>query len=198
MVYLLSYRSEVPEKFEKYEAMVTAKFGTRISCIRCDNGGEYSSRQCIEFCKSKEGVCAATYILNRTPTRVLKVGCPADLWHGYLWRKQNHVMLRKKQPEKLQDFDTCFVAALSRGILPSELPETFEEGLESRWRTAIDAEHHILEKNNVWELVSEPHGENIIDSKWDFTEKEVLGQNIKNARLVARGYFQYSKTVEEV
>ncbi|KAJ8896078.1 hypothetical protein PR048_001420 [Dryococelus australis] len=30
-----------------------------------------------------EAVCAATYKLNRTPTRVLKERRPADLWYGY-------------------------------------------------------------------------------------------------------------------
>ncbi|KAJ8874771.1 hypothetical protein PR048_025637 [Dryococelus australis] len=104
VVYLLSYKSECPEKFEEYEAMITAKFGTRISRICCENGGEYSSRLFIEFRKTKgiqveytiprnpecmlleskventfwgEAVCAATYVLNRIPTRTLKEGCPA-------------------------------------------------------------------------------------------------------------------------
>ncbi|KAJ8888619.1 hypothetical protein PR048_008111 [Dryococelus australis] len=55
VVYLLSCKSEVPEKFEEYEAMVTAKFGTRISRIHCDNGGEYSTLKLfIEFCKNPE------------------------------------------------------------------------------------------------------------------------------------------------
>ncbi|KAJ8878919.1 hypothetical protein PR048_019522 [Dryococelus australis] len=113
VVYLLSYKSNISEKFEVYEAMITAKFGTRIS----HNGGQYISRQFIEFYNAKgiqieytiprnpelnglnercmlldskvekkfwgEAVCAATYVLNRTPTRILKEGCPADLWYGY-------------------------------------------------------------------------------------------------------------------
>ncbi|KAJ8888620.1 hypothetical protein PR048_008112 [Dryococelus australis] len=34
---------------------------------------------------------AATNVLNRTPTRVLKEGCPADLWHGYCDSKKIRV-----------------------------------------------------------------------------------------------------------
>ncbi|KAJ8885700.1 hypothetical protein PR048_011898 [Dryococelus australis] len=58
---LISYKPEIPEKIEEYEAMVTAKFGTRISHIRCDNGGE----QFIEFCKS-EGI-HIEYTITRNP-----------------------------------------------------------------------------------------------------------------------------------
>lgn len=47
VVYLIKIKSEDFDKFDdeliRYEAMATAMFGTKISKVRSDNGGEYLS-----------------------------------------------------------------------------------------------------------------------------------------------------------
>lgn len=53
VVFLITSKDEVFECFQTYEALATAKFGQRIHRLRCDNGGEYKSKQFERFCKSK-------------------------------------------------------------------------------------------------------------------------------------------------
>lgn len=55
VVYLIREKSEVFSKFKEYEAMATARFGTKISCIRSDNGGEFVSGAQLEYYK-KQGI----------------------------------------------------------------------------------------------------------------------------------------------
>ena len=53
MVFLLKAKSEAFEKFRDCEAIVSAKFGSKISRLRCDNGTEYTNIQFLNFCKEK-------------------------------------------------------------------------------------------------------------------------------------------------
>ena len=46
-------KSEVFNKFKEFEAMATNMTGKRIKIMRCDNGGEYSSKAFDEYLKSK-------------------------------------------------------------------------------------------------------------------------------------------------
>lgn len=51
--YLMSQKSEVTELFIEYVASVEAKFGTKVSQLRCDQGGEYVAGKLKDFCKRK-------------------------------------------------------------------------------------------------------------------------------------------------
>jgi len=53
MVYLISKISEVLEYVMQYEAYVTSKYNCKISRIKCDNGGEYTSKDFKELCVTK-------------------------------------------------------------------------------------------------------------------------------------------------
>lgn len=53
IIYLMSSKDEVIDRFREYEALVTAHFGTRIARLRTDNGGEYVSEAMREFCRKK-------------------------------------------------------------------------------------------------------------------------------------------------
>lgn len=53
MVFLLSNKSEVVKHLIEYEAQTSAKFNAKIARFRCDNGGEYISKEFVTFCKSK-------------------------------------------------------------------------------------------------------------------------------------------------
>uniref|UniRef100_A0A1Y1KVS3 Integrase catalytic domain-containing protein n=1 Tax=Photinus pyralis TaxID=7054 RepID=A0A1Y1KVS3_PHOPY len=52
-IYLMKRKDEVYDLFREYVALVTSKFETQISNLRCDNGGEYCSQQFKKFCKEK-------------------------------------------------------------------------------------------------------------------------------------------------
>jgi len=123
-VYPLSKKSDVFNTFKQYYALVTAKYGSSLQVLRCDNGGEYSSNQFKQFCSEKgvklqytipytpeqnghsermnrtiterarsmladsslpkslwnEAVLMAAYLINRSPTSVMKDVTPAELW----------------------------------------------------------------------------------------------------------------------
>ena len=53
-------------------------------------------------------------------------------------------------------------------------------------------EMSTLEKNKTWEIVERPKGKNIVDCKWIFTLKYMVGRSLERpkARLVAKGYTQ--------
>lgn len=52
-MFLINSKDEVFDSFKEYEAIASAKFGKRISRLRCDNGGEYVGREFKKFCKKK-------------------------------------------------------------------------------------------------------------------------------------------------
>lgn len=53
MCYLLETKSEVLTKFKTYASMIEAKFHKKIERLRCDNGGEYSSKEFKNFCMER-------------------------------------------------------------------------------------------------------------------------------------------------
>ncbi|KAF2891065.1 hypothetical protein ILUMI_15108, partial [Ignelater luminosus] len=65
MVYLMKNKNEVFNKFKEYVTLVTAQFSVKISKLRCDNGGEYSSKEFKDFC-CKNGI-QIQYTIPRNP-----------------------------------------------------------------------------------------------------------------------------------
>lgn len=65
VIYLIKKKSDVFERFREFVQMVESKFSSRISKLRCDNGGEYSSRDFVEFCRQK-GIML-DYTISYTP-----------------------------------------------------------------------------------------------------------------------------------
>jgi transposase InsO family protein len=49
-IYFLKTKSEVFARFQEFRALVENHSGKRIKVLRSDNGGEYSSRQFVDFC----------------------------------------------------------------------------------------------------------------------------------------------------
>ncbi|GJS12355.1 putative RNA-directed DNA polymerase [Tanacetum coccineum] len=49
-VYFLKNKSEVFNTFKKWKAAVENETNLRVKCLKSDNGGEYSSRDFIEYC----------------------------------------------------------------------------------------------------------------------------------------------------
>jgi transposase InsO family protein len=54
-IYLLKAKSEVFTRFQEFRALVENESGKRIKVLRSDNGGEYSSRQLIDF-RAQHGI----------------------------------------------------------------------------------------------------------------------------------------------
>lgn len=65
MVYFIKKKSEVLEKFREYVAMAEAMHNRKIAKLRVDNGGEYTSNEFKDFCKS-QGV-QISYTVAYTP-----------------------------------------------------------------------------------------------------------------------------------
>uniref|UniRef100_A0A1Y1MQF0 Endonuclease n=2 Tax=Photinus pyralis TaxID=7054 RepID=A0A1Y1MQF0_PHOPY len=64
-VYLLKQKSEAFEKFKEFYFMTKAMFKTTMSKLRCDNGGEYVSRNFKNFCR--ENGVVLDYTIPYTP-----------------------------------------------------------------------------------------------------------------------------------
>lgn len=55
VLYLMKTKDEMFECFKRFKAMSESHFGKRLSNLRCDNGGEYTSRKMKDFCNG-EGI----------------------------------------------------------------------------------------------------------------------------------------------
>eukprot|EP00268_Persea_americana_P068892 TRINITY_DN9688_c0_g1_i1.p1 TRINITY_DN9688_c0_g1~~TRINITY_DN9688_c0_g1_i1.p1 ORF type:complete len:612 (-),score=107.26 TRINITY_DN9688_c0_g1_i1:387-2222(-) len=72
-------------------------------------------------------------------------------------------------------------------------PVTFQDVVQdTKWKKAMDAEIHSIEKNDTWELTDLPQGHKTIGVKWVYkTKLNEKGEVDKHkARLVAKGYKQ--------
>ena len=72
-------------------------------------------------------------------------------------------------------------------------PEKFEEAVkEKEWRTAMQEEINVIEKNKTWELVDRPNDKDVIGVKWIYKTKLNQDGSVERnkARLVAKGYSQ--------
>ena len=49
-IYFLKTKSEVFKRFQEFKALVKNQIGKRIKVLRSDNGGEYTSREFVDFC----------------------------------------------------------------------------------------------------------------------------------------------------
>jgi transposase InsO family protein len=54
-VYFLKLKSDVFNEFKKFKALVENQFGKSIKVLRSDNGGEFCSKDFLDFC-TQEGI----------------------------------------------------------------------------------------------------------------------------------------------
>ena len=50
-VYFLKSKDEVFNKFKEFKALIENLFERKIKILRSDNGGEYTSKEFVNFCK---------------------------------------------------------------------------------------------------------------------------------------------------
>lgn len=53
MIYCIKHKSDVKDKFVEFVEMAEAKHGCKVSKLRADNGGEYTSNALKQYCTSK-------------------------------------------------------------------------------------------------------------------------------------------------
>ncbi|CAJ2662467.1 unnamed protein product [Trifolium pratense] len=94
-LYTLKLKSEALEVFKKFKVLIEKESEKSIKILRTDGGGEYTSKEFENFCTNQgitheknlphkfwgEAVLTAAYILNKCPTKKLKV-VPEEAWCG--------------------------------------------------------------------------------------------------------------------
>jgi transposase InsO family protein len=64
-VFFLKNKSESFENFKIYKEMVENEMDSRIKCLRYDNGGEFTSKEFMDYCSS-HGI-KRKFFVARTP-----------------------------------------------------------------------------------------------------------------------------------
>ncbi|KAL5840582.1 hypothetical protein ACOSQ4_013190 [Xanthoceras sorbifolium] len=83
--------------------------------------------------------------------------------------------------------------AFAMNLSKIQVPNNIQEALGSpRWKEAVMAEVHALEKNKTWQIVDLPQGKKPVGCRWVFTVKHKSDGSVERfkARLVAKGYSQ--------
>jgi hypothetical protein len=65
IVFFIKNKSKDFENFKTYKEMVENEMDSRIKCLRSDNGGEFTSKEIIDYCTS-HGI-KRQFFIARTP-----------------------------------------------------------------------------------------------------------------------------------
>jgi transposase InsO family protein len=68
VVCFLRNKSEAFENFKVYKEMVENEMDSKIKCLRYDNGGEFTSKEFMDYC-SRHGI-KRQFFIARTPQQM--------------------------------------------------------------------------------------------------------------------------------
>jgi hypothetical protein len=122
-VYFLKSKDEVFGKFKEFKALIENLFKRKIKILRSDNGGEYTSKEFVKFCKDVEikrelttpynpqqnGVVERKNItiMEAVKTMIQDQDLPMHLWEEatrtmvYVQNRLSHSALGFKTPEEM-------------------------------------------------------------------------------------------------
>ncbi|KAJ8884497.1 hypothetical protein PR048_016354 [Dryococelus australis] len=133
-----------------------------------------------------EAIMTVTYLSNRLTTSDLPKGVtPAERV--------------KRQPMYLEDFELNFAVDVLALSVCADATDCYEDAVKDvGWRQAINEELASLESNRTWEVVEIPPDVPVIDSRWIFYSKSIVGTSKKKVRLVTRCYQQPTMENEDI
>ncbi|KAE8721506.1 hypothetical protein F3Y22_tig00015910pilonHSYRG00092 [Hibiscus syriacus] len=161
-----------------------------------------------------EAVNTTCYLVNRTPSTIIELKTPMEMWTGKLADYSNlhifgntvYVMYNSQEISKLNPKSRKYkFLGYADGVKGYHLwdptahddePSTFQEAINSSdaslWMMAMQEEIEALHKNNTWDLVPLPQGRKPIGNKWVFKIKRNSNDQVERyrARLVVKGYVQ--------
>jgi transposase InsO family protein len=122
-VYFLKYKDEVFNKFKEFKALIENLSEIKIKILRSDNGGEYTSKEFVNFCKDvgikrelttpynpqQNGVAERKnrMIMEAVKTMIHDQDLPMCLWEEaamttvYVKNQLSHSALGFKTPEEM-------------------------------------------------------------------------------------------------
>jgi transposase InsO family protein len=113
-IYFMKAKSEVFKRFQEFKALVENQTGKRIKVLRSDNGGEYASREFVDFCTHTGIRRQMTVPYNPQQNGVFKrknmaiTGAARSMLHDqslplYLWAEASvaTVYLQNSSPHKI-------------------------------------------------------------------------------------------------
>ncbi|KAH9725216.1 hypothetical protein KPL70_007788 [Citrus sinensis] len=130
--------SKVFEAFKKFKAAVEKERVYQIKDMRSDRGGEFTSKEFVEFWKAN-GI-RSPFIVSRSP-------------------QQDSVAERKNKTIIDMARSMFKSKRLPKEFWAEAVPVNFQEiALDEKWRITMDEEIKSIVKNNTWELTTLPKG----------------------------------------
>ncbi|GJQ72523.1 hypothetical protein Trydic_g3594 [Trypoxylus dichotomus] len=169
--------------------MTQSMFNCNISKLRCDNAGEYTSKQFVDYCK-RNGIIldyAVSYtperndkaeLMNRTLVKrshamISESDVPKEFW-GEAIRTVAHVINRAitgsvKDMTPLEIWYKRKCGSFDSTSFVENVPEDYDEVKyrldEEYWSSAVRRELNSMEENDTLEKVEIPKGDKTLDIK---------------------------------
>ena len=111
--------------------------------------------------------------------------------------KQQHVLLRQHQQEKIADLQKRINQKEFAGLMyhipdPNSYQEAMESDAVEQWKQAMNEEMKVLESRGVGEEVNRPIDKTVLKGRWVYKTKVKKDGSIKRrkGRYCAKGYSQ--------
>eukprot|EP00253_Pinus_taeda_P003527 PITA_03527 len=152
-----------------------------------------------------EAINCANYIINRTPTKVLKNITPEEAWSFIKpddpqlprWVRATRDAAGDLAGDATDQRRTRSQFERASSLLAqapvNHDPDTFAEASgHPYWEAAMNEEYHSLLANDRWDLVPLPKGRKLVRCKWVYRTKYAPDGKVDKhkARLVAKGFSQ--------